>query len=454
MQASKILIEIMRYMLMKRTIYDDLMRWKNDRDRKPLLLEGVRQCGKTYILKEFGKREYDDVAYFIFDKNPALSEIFEQDLETERIIDRLSLIHSKKIEPGKTLVILDEIQCCNRAINSLKFFCEDAPEYHIAGAGSLLGVMTSKPYSFPVGKVDRLKMYPMTFKEFLLANSEEMLVEHMERNDPAENLPKMIVDRLNTHLDYYFLVGGMPAAVASWIAKKDIREVDKILETIIQDYKGDFDKHATVELSKLTLIWDSVPIQLAKDNNKFMFSHAKTGARSKDLEDALEWLLNAGLVHKVRKVDPPEIPLPMFVDNTSFKIYLADIGILRKMAKMPSDFMFNKDKRYDRYRGASAENYVLNELIACLHDVPYYWRSKATAEVDFIAQIGRTVIPIEVKAGSNKSKSLAEFIKKYDSEIAVTTAARSSMSDVVTYLPLHAVWTMPDIIRNRTKSAR
>jgi len=435
--------------LVKRAIYDDLLAWKASDGRKPLLLEGVRQCGKTYILNEFGRLNYDSVAYFTFEENPDLSEIFERDLEPMRIVNRLSLI-GPKIEPGKTLIILDEIQFCNRALASLKFFCEDAPEYHVACAGSLLGVLTSKPYSFPVGKVDRLKMYPMTFKEFLLANSEDRLVEHIERNGPEECLTGAIANRLGTHLDNYFLTGGMPAAVASWIDKGDIREVDRILDKIIGDYKQDFSKHATESLTKLTLIWDSVPLQLAKTNDKFMFGHVKTGMRSKDLEDALEWLLNAGLVHKVKKVSRPDIPLPMFADSTSFKVYSADVGILRRMAEMPSDFMFSKDKKYDLFRGAVAENYVLNELMASLEHTPYYWRSDATAEVDFIAQVGRTVVPIEVKAGGGNSKSLAEFIKKYDPEIAVTTSSKSGRSSVVVHIPLYAVWNIRDYVLART----
>ncbi|MDR1690635.1 MAG: ATP-binding protein [Candidatus Methanoplasma sp.] len=436
---------------MKRVIYDDLVEWKNSSNRKPLLLEGVRQCGKTYILKEFGKMNYDDVAYFTFEKNPALHDIFEQDLDTERILDRLNLLHPK-IKPGKTLIIFDEIQFCNRALTSLKFFCEDAPEYHIACAGSLLGVLTSKPYSFPVGKVNRLKMYPMTFREFLYANSEDFLVEYMEKNDPFEDLTKPVTDKLNNYLDYYFLIGGMPAAVASWIYKKDIREVNKILDEIIEDYKDDFSKHATEPLAKLTLIWDSIPLQLAKTNSKFMFSHVKSGMRSKDLEDALEWLINAGLVHKVKKVDPPEIPLPMFADNTSFKIYLADVGILRRMAEVPSDFMFNKDKRHHLFRGAAAENYVLNELITSLENTPYYWKSSATAEVDFIAQVNGSIVPIEVKAGDGNSKSLAEFIRRYDPEFAVKVSSQRGGGGTVIHIPLYAVWNISNYLHRRISS--
>jgi len=435
----------------QREIYSKLLEWKNRKDRKPLLLEGVRQCGKTYILNKFGKENYEDVAYFTFYNNPRLNDIFSMDLDPKRIIDQLGLFRMKKIEPDKTLVIFDEIQLCNQAIASLKPFYENAPEYHIACAGSLLGVLTSQPYSFPVGKVNRLQMRPMNFREFLLANAEDMLVEHIDKSDPTVPLPLPIADKLNTYLDYFYLVGGMPEAVASWINNKDIRMVETILEDIIKGYEKDFSKHASESLTKLTLIWRSIPGQLAKDNNKFVFGHVKTGARSKDLEDALEWLINAGLVYKVIKVVQPAVPMSMFADNANFKVYLADIGILRKMAGVPPDFIFSKDKEYSQYRGAVAENYVLNELVASNGDVPYYWRSEGVAEVDFVAQINGIVVPIEVKAGSNKSKSLLEFIKRYDPKIAVTISVKSGKTDNVIYIPLYVIWKLRDHILKTVK---
>ena len=437
---------------MERMIYDELLKWKNDEARKPLLLEGVRQCGKTYILKEFGKRNYDDVAYFTFEDNPELSDIFEQNLDTKRIIDTLSIIHSKKVVPGNTLLILDEIQLCGRALTSLKFFCENAPEYHIACAGSLLGVMLSKADSFPVGKVNRMKMFPMNFKEFLLANSEELLVEHLDDDSTSyEVIPEPLITKLNTYLDYFFLVGGMPAAVSSWISEKDVEKIDIILGDIIKDYRDDFAKHSTESLTKLTLIWNSIPIQLAKDNNKFIFSHVKTGARSKDLEDALEWLVNAGLVHKVKRIDSPKVPLSMFGDNTCFKVYLMDVGILRKMTGMPSSFIFSRDKSHDAFRGVATENYVLNELISSTDDVPYYWKSGGIAEVDFVIQVDDVVVPIEVKSGSNKSKSLVEFIKKYEPGIAVITSGRTNNDGIVTYVPKYIIWNLKKYIQKRLK---
>ena len=437
---------------MERAVYKDLLKWKNDEDRMPLLVEGVRQCGKTYILKEFGEREYEDVAYFTFERRPKVIDIFQADLDPFRIIDELGVMRGKKIEPGKTLLILDEIQFCGQALTSLKSFCEEAPEYHIACAGSLLGVMESRPHAFPVGKVSIIQMYPMSFREFLLAFSEGPLIEYIDSNYPAKRLSLPFTDKLNTYLDYYFLIGGMPAVVESWIKNKDIEKADALLDWIIGSYEKDFSRHASEHLSKLTLIWESIPLQLAKDNKKFVFGHVKKGARSRELEDALEWLVNAGLAYKVKKIDRPAIPLPMFADNTSFKVYLVDVGILRRMSGVPSDFMFSRDKEYAEYRGAAAENYVLSELIAYNGTMPFYWRSGNEAEVDFVTQIERAVVPIEVKAGRNKSKSLSEYIKKYDPNVAVVTSPRNDKSEIVTYVPLYLVWKMHDHIRSLTKT--
>ena len=439
---------------MERTIYDDLVEWKERSDRKPLLLEGVRQCGKTYVLEEFGKNNYKNTAYFNFERVPSLSDIFQPDLDPKRIIIELGLRSGRKIEPKDTLVIFDEIQFCKPALTSLKYFCEETPEYHIVCAGSLLGVMLSKPSSFPVGKVDRLKMGPMSFKEFLWANSEEMLADYIEENDPTKRLSDPIAEKLKMYLDHYFIIGGMPAAVASWITNQDIERVERILDNIIKDYLNDFSKHASDYLTKITLIWRSIPVQLAKDNKKFIFSHVKTGARSKDLEDALEWLINAGLVHKVIKVDRPTFPLPIFEDITDFKIYLADVGILRRLTKIPSDFLFTKDKGPDTLRGMMAENFVLNELIASASDAVCYWRSSGKAEVEFIAQFGLEVIPIEVKAGTDAtSKSLSEYIIKYSPPMAVIVSMLSGKNGIRNYIPLYAAWRIPRYIKTERSTS-
>lgn len=438
---------------MKRLIYGDLIDWKNRGDRKPLLLEGVRQCGKTYILKEFGEKNYRDVAYFNFEKRSDLSNIFQPDLDPNRIITQLNLILGRKIEPGHTLIIFDEIQFCTRALTSLKYFCEDVPEYHIACAGSLLGVLLSKPHSFPVGKVNRLMMGPMNFKEFLLANSEELLVEFIDGNDPTMDLSEPLKNKLKTYLDYYFIVGGMPEAVASWMKDNDIKKVEMILDEIIGDYMDDFSKHASESITKLTLIWESIPAQLAKDNKKFIFGHVKTGARANDLEDALEWLIDAGLVHKVKRIDSPKAPLSIYADAGCFKVYLADIGVLRRLAGIPSDFLFTENKELDVFRGMIAENYVLNELIASTGDVPCYWRSDGKAEVDFIAQIGMDVIPVEVKAGSNaSSKSLIEYIKRYSPPVAIVASMLNGGGGVIDNIPLYLAWRIPNHIRSKKRT--
>jgi predicted AAA+ superfamily ATPase len=264
-------------------------------------------------------------------------------------------------------------------------------------------------------------------------------------------LSEVITEKLTVYLNQFMIIGGMPAAVASWIRKKDIAKVNGILDGIINDYKDDFAKHAAEYVTKLTLIWNSIPMQLAKENKKFVFGHVKTGMRSKDLEDALEWLVNAGLIYKVKKIEEPRVPLAMYAENTNFKIYLSDIGILRRMVRMPSDFIFSENKEYADFRGAVTENFVLNEIVQHIDDLPYYWRSGATAEVDFIAQIFGVAIPIEAKAGSNKSKSFVEYISNYSPPVAVTTTPRRNMSSVVRHIPLYVLWKIADCVKQEKK---
>jgi predicted AAA+ superfamily ATPase len=276
-----------------------------------------------------------------------------------------------------------------------------------------------------------------------------MLVGYVEENYPGKRIPLPLTDRLKAYLDQYFIVGGMPAVVSSWVNDGDIEKVDALLDWIIGTYENDFSRHASESLSKLTFIWDSVPMQLAKDNKKFVFGHARTGMRSRDLEDALRWLVNAGLVYTVKKIGKPEMPLAMFADGTYFKLYLADIGILRKRSGVPSDFVFSRDKRYETYRGAATENYILSELVAGKGGVPYYWRSDGKAEVDFVTQFGHDAVPIEAKAGSNKSRSLSEFINRYGPKAAVVTSPRNNKSDVVIHVPLYLFWKVRDIVTDR-----
>ncbi|MDR1690477.1 MAG: AAA family ATPase [Candidatus Methanoplasma sp.] len=428
---------------MYRLAYEDLLSWKNSRHRKPLILEGVRQCGKTFLLKEFGNANYDNVVYLNFEGNDELIEIFRPNLDVGRILSQLAILSREKIEPGKTLIIFDEIQFCSRALTSLKYFYENAPEYHIACAGSLLGVLMSRPYSFPVGKVDRIRMGPMSFKEFLMANGEGELVKEMDARLPTDPFIKPFTSRLEFHLSMFLTIGGMPAAVMAWVENRDINEVDSVIDNIIKDYEKDFAKHATESVQKLTLIWNSVPEQLTKENKKFMFGHVKTGARARDLEDALEWLIDAGLIHKVKSADPSRLPLPLFADSTHFKIYLADVGIFRRMAGLDSTFEFGNAEGLEQFKGAIVENYVLNEMICSNKEVPFYWRSDGRAEVDFVIQYGGKAIPVEVKSGHRTdSKSLNEYLRKFDPETAVIISMAAGEDGIIKKMPLYWAWRM------------
>jgi predicted AAA+ superfamily ATPase len=427
---------------MYRLVYEKLLEWKDSEERKPLILEGVRQCGKTYILLEFGKRNYNNIVHLNFEKDSKLEDIFKEDLNTERILEQLRLYFKKIIEPGKTLIIFDEIQACSEAITSLKYFCEDAPEYHVVCAGSLLGILMSKPHSYPVGKVDTMQMWPMNFKEFLLANGEDMLVEKMDALVPTDDFIRPLSGKLEHYLNMFLNIGGMPAAVSSWLKYGDINKVDRILDLVIRDYMKDFSKHAVEQTQKLTLIWKSVPEQLMRENKKFIFGHVKAEARAKGLEDALEWLVNAGLLYRVRLTSSSRFPAEMFVDNSSFKLYAVDVGIFRRMMKKKSFFAFSETEGLDNlFRGAIVESYVLNELVSADGEVPYYWRSNGKAEVDFVIVHDEHPIPIEVKAGrSLASKSLSEYINKYEPKAAIITSLEIGEGDIVKKVPLYWLW--------------
>jgi predicted AAA+ superfamily ATPase len=430
---------------MKRLIIEELIKWKNRADRKPLILKGVRQCGKTYILKLFGKENYDAVAYFNFEGNSALCERFEQDLDPERLVVELSILFGKRILPERTLIILDEIQFCSKAITSLKYFCEQAPEYHIVCAGSLLGVALSKPSSFPVGKVDFLTLRPMDFYEFVLAHGESMLLDYIDQLEENTLVPKIFEEKLGRLLKTYYITGGMPEVVAKWIESNDIEAVERIQDLIINSYELDFAKHApSGDFPKLSLIWKSIPDQLAKENGRFVYGHAKPGARAKDLEDAMHWLIGAGMIYKICQIEKPAIPLSAYSNASFFKLYLCDIGILRRMARLPVSSILEDSIHYAEFKGALTENYVLCELLRFSGVLPYYWKSGNTAEVDFIFQLNDKIIPIEVKASINvRSRSMGIYREKYKPEIAV----RSSMMNIkrdsgLLNVPLYMLWAM------------
>lgn len=435
---------------MERTLIAKLVEWKEKANRKPLILKGVRQCGKTYLLKEFGKRHYESCAYFNFEENDALKTVFEKDYDTSRIVFELGLYFGKTIEPGKTLLILDEIQECGRAITAMKYFCENAPEYHIVCAGSLLGIALQKQLSFPVGKVDFLTLYPMSFSEFLRAAGPETLADYVENFKKGDNLPEVIGEKLATFLRQYYITGGMPEVVEVWCNTHSIEQVEGVQQAIINSYELDFAKHApTKDFPKLSAIWRSIPEQLAKENTKFIFSHVKKGWRSKDLEDALEWLIGAGLVYKVCKIEKPFIPLSSYADDTSFKLYMSDVGILRKLSKLPYEVVLDATPTYKEFKGSMTENYVLCELLKSVDDTAYYWSSGNTAEIDFIIQSATEIVPIEVKSERNvKARSLSEYRKKYTPKYSVKTSMKHETDgEEVLNIPLYLISRMANFTK-------
>ncbi len=439
---------------MKREIMQDLISWKNKRNRKPLLLTGVRQCGKTYILRKFGEEHFDNYVYLNLERDPQIAAVFNYDYDTKRIlqdISNLSLL--PEIIPNKTLLIIDEIQFNPKAITALKYFAEDMPELCIVGAGSLLGVsLREEGASFPVGKVDRLEMYPMSFKEFLLESKSRRIVNSIENFDITKLLPDYILDNLNREYTNYLLVGGMPEAVKVWFENHNLAEVNEIQDNIIAGYENDFSKHSPKnELTNIELIWRSIPEQLAEDNNKFVFSRVKKSARAKDLEKSIGWLIDAGLIRVVTKVDNPQVPLSFYSNSSFYKIYLCDVGLLSRMAGFTLKSLLEKDESTGGFRGSLSENFINNELVS-LGYVTYFWRSKNSAEVDFLIEDDGRVIPIEVKANVNtKAKSYNEFIKRYKTKIGFRFSLNNSGENKVgvtkTYsLPLSLVFRLKDYL--------
>lgn len=435
---------------MKRFIYDTLLRWKDSLDRKPIVIEGIRQCGKTWILKHFSEAEFQDIAYFNFEYDDRLQKIFDGDLNASRIIKELGIMRNKSIQPGKTILILDEIQICHRAITSLKYFCENLPELHVAAAGSLLGVTIAqmgKNVSFPVGKVQMLTMYPLNFREFLLAKDEELLYDYLNTVSTDEEISAAFTGKLEEAYREYLITGGLPEVVSSWIHHHDIQRVETLQSDLLTNYEKDFVKYASIsEFPKLSLIWNAIPAQLAKENQKFLFSHVKQGMRARDLEDSLQWLISAGLIYKVEKIERPYIPITTYGDGTNFKIYFSDTGLLRRMSKFPADIVFDTSSHTADMRGILTENFVLTELIANGFQKPCFWKSSGIAEVDYIIQEGIDVIPIEVKSAKRtRSRSLAEYRKKYSPRVAVMTSLKNisrhgDEHGEVLEIPLYLIW--------------
>ena len=414
---------------MERKIMKKLQEWKDNKNRKPLILRGARQVGKTYILQQFGKENYKNIAYFNFDHDTDLYQLFENTKNPERILEQLALVCGKAIEPKNTLIIFDEIQECPDALNSLKYFNEEANEYHIVCADSLLGIRLSHT-SFPVGKVDFLDMYPMTFSEFLVADGAQNLVEYMDSINSFENIPEIFFNILEEKLKVYFIVGGMPEAVKSWVNEKDISEVNKIQENILIAYEEDFSKHTTaVEANRISIIWNSIPSQLARENKKFLYQVAKEGARAREYEGAVNWLNDADLIHKIYNVVKPNMPLKAYNDLSSFKIYLNDVGLLRRMTDLDSRVVIEGNRVFKEFKGALTENYVLQMLLSSGIKVNYFTFDNKY-EIDYIMQYKNTIIPIEVKADENiNSVSLKHYNEIYNPKIRIRFSMRNLKKD-------------------------
>jgi len=437
---------------MFRKSMDDLLDWKNSKTRKPLIIRGARQVGKTWLMKEFGKTHYEKVAYINFDNNERMESLFNGNLELERIITALQIENGIKIGAQNTLIIFDEVQEVPRALTSLKYFCENAPEYHIIAAGSLLGVALHPGTSFPVGKVEFLDLYPLNFMEFLSAMGNEQLVELLKSKDFS--LITTFKGKYIDLLKQYYYIGGMPAVVASFIEDADYAKARQLQKEILMAYEQDFSKHAPNEaVPRIRMLWSSTPAQLAKENRKFVYGLIRQGARAREYELAMTWLIDCGLIYKISRVTKPDMPLMAYQDFNAFKLYILDVGLLGAMSDLDLKSLLEGNNLFEEFKGALTEQYVLQQLIASREVTPYYWSAeKATAEIDFIFQSDMNIVPLEVKASENlQAKSLKSYCQKYHPKYAI----RISMSDYrqeewLTNVPLYAINVLPSLLKGKS----
>lgn len=426
---------------MYRTAFEKLCKWKERKNRKPLIIEGARQVGKTWLMKEFGKQAYEDTVYINFDSNSKMVELFSADLNTERLIMGIEIYIGRKINPENTLLIFDEIQEVPRALSALKYFYEDAPQYNIVCAGSLLGIALHEGTSFPVGKVDFLSLYPLSFREFLMAVMGENYVELLDKGD--YDMVKAFRQTYIDALKQYYFVGGMPEAVQSFVQNKDFKEVRDIQKRILLAYEQDFSKHAPIEIvPKIRMLWNSIPSQLAKENKKFIYGLVREGGRAKEYETAIMWLGDCGLVHKVGRVNAAGVPLKAYEDLKAFKLFIVDIGLLGCMVGLHQSVLLDGNALFVEFKGALTEQYVCQQLVTLEElNIYYYTNDRGSCEVDFVVDTGERIIPIEVKAETNlRAKSLRTYCERFSPDLAV----RTSMSDYkkeewLVNLPLYAV---------------
>jgi len=400
-----------------------LLDWKNSKYRKPLILKGVRQVGKTWLLKEFAKCHYKNIAYFNFDEHPEYKQFFESTKDVERILQNLMMASGEIIKqdtPQDTLIVFDEIQECYNALNALKYFCENTPHYHVACAGSLLGIALSKPASFPVGKVDFLEIMPMTFTEFLMANGDVNFVNYMKDLDSIEQIPEAFFNPLYEKLKMYFVTGGMPESVRSWTQDRDVELMQQVLSNILGAYERDFAKHPDPkDFPKISLVWKSIPSQLARENKKFIYKAIKEGARAREYEYALQWLCDASLTYKIYRSSAPGLPISAYDDLSAFKLYMVDVGLLRRLSLLAPSAFGEGNRLFAEFKGALSENYVLQALQNQFEAMPRYWAvDNPKYEVDFLIQRENDILPVEVKSENNvESKSLKKYKEKYGNKV-------------------------------------
>lgn len=426
---------------MYRIAIEKLYKWKNSKRRKPLIIEGARQVGKTWLMKEFGKQAYADTVYINFDSNSRMADLFSADLDTDRLIMGLELYAGRKINPDNTLLIFDEVQEVPRALASLKYFYENAPQYHIVCAGSLLGIALHQGTSFPVGKVDFLKLYPLSFSEFLMATGNERFAELLKNQDY-----EMITSFKQTYIDalkHYYFVGGMPEAVQSFAESKDFNEVRAIQKRILAAYEQDFSKHAPNEIvPKIRMLWNSIPSQLARENKKFIYGLVREGGRAREYETAIMWLSDCGLVHKVSRVNAAGIPLKAYEDLKAFKLFIVDVGLLGCMTGLRQRTLLDGDDFFVEFKGALTEQYVCQQL-KTIEDlgVYYYTNDRGSCEIDFVVDTGEQIVPVEVKAETNlRAKSLKTYRERFEPELSVRTSmADYKKEDWLLNLPLYAI---------------
>ena len=426
---------------MYRFAMEKLLKWKDSKHRKPLIIEGARQVGKTWLMQEFGKQAYTDTVYINFDSNPQMTELFANDLNTDRLIMGLELFAGRKINPDNSLLIFDEVQEVPRALTSLKYFYENAPQYHIVCAGSLLGIALHQGTSFPVGKVNFLKLYPLSFKEFLMATDKERFAELLDKRDF-----RMITSFKQTYIDalkHYYFVGGMPEGVQSFAENKDFNEVREIQKRIILAYEQDFSKHAPNHIvPKIRMLWNSIPSQLAKENKKFIYGLVREGARAKDYETAIMWLSDCGLVHKVSRVNGAGVPLRAYEDLKVFKLFMVDVGLLGCMAGLGQRTLLDGNDLFVEFKGALTEQYVCQQFKSIQDlDIYYYTNDRGSCEIDFVVDTGELIVPIEVKAEVNlRAKSLKTYQEKFSPEVSVRTSmADYKREEWLINLPLYAI---------------